>query len=708
MKKLLCIFATLAFVALSIPVQATYSLRVGDPRVSWYTQQGTIEEAVLSVQHQGLYLEYGLYLTFSARGTNYNAADSLEVALLFELPEGAIVHDSWLWINNNIVRARILDRWTASSIYENIVQRRQDPSVLYKSSATQYELRIFPMKANETRKVKISFLAPADWNRTTVEADLPVALLKTSRYSVQTFPVIVWPGVDWQKPAVANHPEIEFKEFHNDSTGMYFKAAIPGANLPAQLRLQFDSPLLKGYYLAAYPDSPGGIYQMAILPNQAFQLQISRKLVVLLDYEAGSGTITAEALMLELQQQLRDRLTVADSFNIVVSGLTPISVSDEWLPCDSLHLAAAFNSAGDVLATYSNLASLVSSGINYIRDHGDEGTLLLATNASQYGNYTSANLLIKDLLDLMPSPYIPVHAINYNTGGQYYYIGGQYYYANDYFLVNLSKLSGGSSQTVRGSNLKSSLSAVVQALDGTIRSFDCHTTLESGYCYGRFFINSDPDNAYLNTPILQVGKYYGNFPFRIELAGELTGNFIAAELSIPATGTGIADTLTREIWYGNYIRLLESEQPKNQTINEIIFSSLNERVLSKYTAFLCLEDTTMICPECVDETQFVSTSDPGASDSLFRAWPNPFNDRVTIAVRCGPGQRFAGSASLEIYTTGGQFVRRFDLSDNGDNEAIVIWDGRDGNGKALPAGGYLAIARINNAHQQVLKLIRQE
>jgi Ca-activated chloride channel family protein len=83
---------------------------------------GTIEEATLSVSPKGLFMEYGLYLTFSARITNFNQNDSVEVVLDFELPQNAIVTDSWLWIGEDISKAIIMDRWSASSIYEDIVR----------------------------------------------------------------------------------------------------------------------------------------------------------------------------------------------------------------------------------------------------------------------------------------------------------------------------------------------------------------------------------------------------------------------------------------------------------------------------------------------------------------------------------------------------------------------------------------------------------
>ena len=116
-------------------------LTVSDARNSWYSYMGTIEEATLSVSPKGLFMEYGLYLTFSARGTNFNQNDSVEVVLDFELPQNAIVTDSWLWIGEDISKAIIMDRWSASSIYEDIVKRRKDPSILTKENETQYRLR---------------------------------------------------------------------------------------------------------------------------------------------------------------------------------------------------------------------------------------------------------------------------------------------------------------------------------------------------------------------------------------------------------------------------------------------------------------------------------------------------------------------------------------------------------------------------------------
>ena len=141
--KVLVLFLSLFY---SLSSYGYTSLRVQDPQ-SWYGYQGVIDTAVLSIKPKGAYFECGLYLTFSSR-PYLNNYDTFEVQLYFDLPEGSIMHDSWLWVGNQVVQARLIDRVKATLTYEGIVQRRKDPSILYKNSATQFELRVFPMAAS--------------------------------------------------------------------------------------------------------------------------------------------------------------------------------------------------------------------------------------------------------------------------------------------------------------------------------------------------------------------------------------------------------------------------------------------------------------------------------------------------------------------------------------------------------------------------------
>lgn len=136
-------------------------LRVLDPRAQWRNGPGSIDSATIVAKPKGMYIEYSIYMNLSAKNLSFAQSDSLEIVFDFDLPKEAIVTESWLWLNpTTIIKGKLLDVWTASTIYENIVKRRTDPSILKKLGDTYYQLRVFPMNGNSFRKVKITYLMP--------------------------------------------------------------------------------------------------------------------------------------------------------------------------------------------------------------------------------------------------------------------------------------------------------------------------------------------------------------------------------------------------------------------------------------------------------------------------------------------------------------------------------------------------------------------
>lgn len=65
--------------------------------------------------------------------------------------------------------------------------------------------------------------------------------------------------------------------------------------------------------------------------------------------------------------------------------------------------------------------------------------------------------------------------------------------------------------------------------------------------------------------------------------------------------------------------------------------------------------------------------------------PNPFNGTAVIACRLPPG---AGTVTLDVCDARGRRVRRWIL-EPGTGRQAVSWDGRDDEGRHVPAGAYL-------------------
>jgi len=699
MKTNLIAFFTTLLLLTAGTVNAYNYLYVSDPR-GWGSIQGTIETAGISVSPKGLYTEVGLYLTFSAKGWYYNQTDTLETVYYFDLPENSVVFDSWLWVDNQIIRGKIMDKWTASSIYENIVKRRRDPSILTKTGANSYQLRIFPLVANQTRKVKLSFLIPAQWSADQVLTALPIGILNVSRTEIQKLSVITYPSDEWKTPGFSNHPEIRFTEETDEKSDRFYKADLPASIVSGSLTFSVKSPMKNGIYVSHFQKGNEGVYQMAMIPRDALQIYQPVKVAVLIDYTASNSSLKKRDILATVKEALLSNLGTRDSFNLIMSNLNITRVSQTWMPADTGTIGQVFRSLNEnSFSNYSNLPVLLSNGIQFVKEKGSDGKVLLVSDDSQNGTYTAGNQLVTDLLKLMESK-IPVSIADYNEIYSWQYIGNRYYYGNEYFYTNLSRMTGGSFQKTDYSNpLPKVLSGLFVSLGNFLSSFDLYTDVADGYCFSRFYLNTQTKSGYLNQPIYEIGKYKGQFPFTAEVSGEFEGQTFSQSISVAEESSGSSDSLSQEIWAGSQIRYLESLNQSNSVVNEIVNLSVNERILSVYSAFLCLEPSQggQVCYDCMDESGPLAVdgdTEKESADSLIQAYPNPFNNQVNIVISAPAGTDYT-QASGAIYNVLGQRVKTLNLSSGQAGSKLKIsWEGIDDSGSSVATGVYFLVVEF--------------
>lgn len=696
--NLIVFFATLLLLFAGTAYAYNY-LYVSDPR-GWGSIQGTIETAGISVSPKGLYTEVGLYLTFSAKGWYNNQTDTLETVYYFDLPENSVVFDSWLWVDNQIIRGKIMDKWTASSIYEDIVKRRKDPSILTKIGANTYQLRIFPLVANQTRKVKLSFLIPAQWSANQVLTSLPMEILNVSRTEIQKLSVITYPSDEWKEPAFSNHPEIKFTEETDEKSDRFFRADLPASYVSGKLTFSVKSPMKNGIYVNHFQNGNEGVYQMAMIPRDALQIYQPVKIAVLIDYTASNSSLNKQDILATVKEALLSNLGTRDSFNLIMSNLNITRVSQTWMPADSGTIGQVFRSLNEnSFSNYSNLPVLLSNGIQFVKEKGSDGKVLLVSDDSQNGTYTAGNQLVTDLMKLMETK-IPVSIADYNENYSWQYIGNRYYYGNEYFYTNLSRMTGGAFQKTDYSNpLSGVLSGLFVSLGNFLSSFDLYTDVTGGYCYSRFYLNNQVKSGYLNQPIYEIGKYKGQFPFTAEVSGEFEGQTFSQAISVSEESSGTSDSLSEEIWAGSQIRYLESLNQSNSVVNEIVNLSVAERVLSIYSAFLCLEPSRggEVCYDCMDESGPLSVdgdTERESADSLIQAYPNPFNNQVNIVISLPAGTDYT-QVSGAIYNVLGQQVKTLKLASGQTGSKVkVSWEGADDNGSSVATGVYFLVVEL--------------
>ncbi len=805
MKKLVTLFLSFLLI---INVFGYTSLRVSDPRTSWMNEQATISEATYSVRPSGAFSEVSLYLTFSAQGTAWaTKTDSLEIVLDFDLPQDAHVTDSWLWMGDEIVKALMLDRSQATQIYESIVKRRRDPSILYKNSPTQYQLRVFPMLGNASRKIKLTFLMPTKLETAKSVVEIPLNIIHSSRMLPSSIDCIAYDNATWHSPIIKQFTDISFAHVSDTEPLKGKKATINSLSGISFLGMEFSHSVNTSKYFTTYTQNGETYYQIMFDHTNAFGLEKPVKNTVFVldyesptetspikypytytgyDYNSGNNTYTTQydtsvfyknnlysfhAMKQALKNVLHQKFTENDNFNVAYSiNDQAFKKSESWIHASSANINSHIGALDSTLAGKSSLVYSLPEAYSFIKAQGG-GSIFLITNRHNYENITSSGSLLDklqninykvDRIDLFdfsnvatPSSnnsnnYNYGYGINVNTtynnklyllashtkfynqilGGCYsYYM--KYRYSYDSYYLN---------RCYSNSDLTNT-SIIFDNYFDKFTNFDYTAFINSGYNYNEHLLGLAGSTSIQPYGKLSlIGKYKGSLPFVLRLSAKYKGVQQYTTLTFNAADTIAASGLLRQFWAGHQINNLEKKcsysnnyydyyygcTPDVETRLEIAKASLDNRVLSRYTAFFAPEigfNNVEACTTCVDETgdnfpvmllndgfgkpSFVNSPQTMATgidaDSLFNAmeisvYPNPANEKATISMK-KPYNIAANAIKIEIFNLQGTLIEILDTAEMKGNALQYEWKLTDNDGNRISKGLYIIAINIKGVRR---------
>jgi hypothetical protein len=170
------------------------------------------------------------------------------------------------------------------------------------------------------------------------------------------------------------------------------------------------------------------------------------------------------------------------------------------------------------------LPTLLIDGIAFIKQHGNDGSIILVSSSNAYGDQSPANSLITDFLNSLKGTDVPIHIIdlddrNYDYYEQHY-IGGQYFKGNEYFYTRLSQQTVGEYFSVRTQTLLSMLEQVNHRISGYFKSLEVFVRTEGGYTFSNYKLNGTGGLVYNDEALLLTGQFLGTAPFIISLFGQ--------------------------------------------------------------------------------------------------------------------------------------------------------------------------------------------
>ena len=139
-----------------------------------------------------------------------NDANTLEIVGNFTLPEGAAITGSLLWDGDRMLEGKLLDRKTADSLYENMVERNstppprpRDPLILELTGKDTYRLRIYPVRLGHARHFRLRYQLPPRIGQEGLEMTLQAAVGTLFPGNQSTIPVTLEGGGDIAKTVLA-------------------------------------------------------------------------------------------------------------------------------------------------------------------------------------------------------------------------------------------------------------------------------------------------------------------------------------------------------------------------------------------------------------------------------------------------------------------------------------------------------------------------
>ncbi|MFT4759823.1 MAG: hypothetical protein ACI9XO_002558 [Paraglaciecola sp.] len=583
------------------------------------------------------------------------------------------------------------------------MDRQTDPSLLFEQDSG-FQLRIYPLTAEERRKVKITILLPTDWDSDFVNTTLPTNILGLSYEEVPSYRFLVKLNDEWSMPDLVGIDNQEFTAINDSEFGDVLELILDEDEYNSNKTIAYEAPFEASIYLNTHEGADDNFYQVVVNPAEFGIAPSPKKMVFCIDLNISNTTTEIATIWNQIKEVGNTLLTESDSFNVVYhsNSLVVDQLFDTW---------KAFNSDNfdelPLITGSTNVQASLLQSTNFINNNGEKGDIVLILDSNDLFNKDLANQVLNQVTSALPEE-LAVHVFNFRQGNgngfQVYFnleisnqTGGYYYYLNDSWGIN---------------GINQGLANIFNQMEIITGYEEIYTMLAEGICLHRYDLQDGYCTSSLHRPIKQVGQFIGNLPFEIDYTTIVYGEVNSQQLTINETAMATGDTLNEEMWAWSRIQEMESNVSGSAGIAEIVDFSMEHRVLSKYTAFLAVEPSILPDEECFGCWEYqdytVFTEDIPVSDDLFeiQALPNPFVDKVLINLKMSADTDIQ-KMKFAIYEQLGRLVGQPTILQRLSAEKLQLtWDGRDGAGNDLPAGTYYlsVVSEKGKGNYKLLKI----
>ncbi len=243
----------------------------------------------------------------------------LEGIYMFPVPRGVTINRFSMYIDGKEQQAELLDAKKARKIYEDIVRQMKDPALLEYADQKLFKLRIYPIPARSTKRVKLSY---SEILRSDAGLCRYVYPLNTEKFSSTPLERVgVKVSISSKTPiknvyCPSHKAEVIRKSDHEATVGYEAKNVRPDKDLIVYYSL--DTKDFGMSLLNYQEEGEAGYFMLLVSPKQEFEVRDveSKEITFVLD---ASGSMSGEKI-----EQAKKSLTFCvnslddrDTFNLI-------------------------------------------------------------------------------------------------------------------------------------------------------------------------------------------------------------------------------------------------------------------------------------------------------------------------------------------------------------------------------------------------------
>jgi Ca-activated chloride channel homolog len=547
----------------------------------------------------------------------------LEGFYIFVLPEGATVHEMYLWINGIRTPYTVKKRADAVVKYDSIVARTADPAILEQLGPNTFRLRIWPFEAHGTRRIEIVYAQPLTYYSGTIQYQFPLDMTDYTSAAIQTAGLVI--HLTSQLPIAgiqtsADDTPAAVKVTKPDAHHAIVEYGLENVTFSKDFKVRCEidrgstSMLALTYQPPGAIESPYFVLWSALPESLNVDLGQSRSLTFVADISSsmeGERLLQTKDALLSFVGMLHD----GDLFNIITFSTTTASFRPSLVRATPAvrDSARAFVSHMTALGLTNFEAALREALTENAQSDSNHASIIFLTDGLPTWGETSADSLLA-AIHRWNTPSVSIFPLGVGEVADYA------------LLKTMARQNHGVFTAIAAED---SIYLKVKDLYRLLFLPVARGITMSYGGIGAFDVFPATIPAtYAGDQILATGRFDKPGSGDLSVAGKVNGIPFVIEQTVAFADTDAGFPVIAQYWGGHKIQelldLIAVMGEQKELVDQVVALSMKYSVLTPYTAFLIVE------PTATGSTGVTPVNGLPTTIALGQNYPNPFNPSTRI------------------------------------------------------------------------------